>query len=61
MHNHSNITKGDNAKSKKGIVVILVRDASSRPVLHFYHVPSNCSEGYLRADTKSISNKTKRI
>ena len=58
MHN---ITKGDNAKSKKVRVVIFVRDTSSRPVLHFYQVPSNYSEGYSSywADTKSISNKTK--
>ena len=34
----SNITKGDNAKSKKGRAVILVRDMSSGPVLHFYQV-----------------------
>ena len=34
----SNITKGDNAKSKKGRVVILVRDTSSGPILHFYQV-----------------------
>ena len=33
----SNITKGDNAKSKKVRVVFLVRDTSSHPVLHFYH------------------------
>ena len=32
----SNITKEDNTKSKKGRVVILVRDMSSCPVLHFY-------------------------
>ena len=31
----SNITKGDNAKSKKGRVVIFVCDTSSGPVLHF--------------------------
>ena len=57
----SNITKGDNAKSKKGKVVILVRDTSSHPVLQFYQVPPKYSEGYssYRADTKSISNKTK--
>ena len=56
MHNHS-----QNAKSKKGRVVILVRNTSSRPVLHFYQVPSKYSEGYLsyRADRLSISNKTK--
>ena len=33
----SNKTKGDNSKSKKGKVVILVRDTSSGPVLHFFH------------------------
>ena len=57
----SNITKGDNAESKKGRVVILVRDMSSGPVLHFCRVPSKYSKGYLsyRADTKSFSNKTK--
>ena len=57
----SNITKGDNAKSKKGRVVILVHDTSSGPVLHFCQVPSKYSKGYLsyRADTKSFSNKTK--
>ena len=61
MHNQSNITKGDNAKSKKGRVVILVCDTSSRPGLHFYQVPSKYSEGHssYSADTKSISNKTK--
>ena len=62
MHNHCKyITKGDNAKSKKGRVVIFVRDTLSRPVLHFDQVPSKYSEGYssYRADTKSISNKTK--
>ena len=31
----SDITKGDNAKSKKGRVVILVSDTLSGPVLHF--------------------------
>ena len=30
--------KGDNTKSKKGTVVILVCDMSPGPVLHFYHV-----------------------
>ena len=55
------ITKGDNAESKKGRVAILLCDRSSHPVLHFYQIPSNYSEGYLsyRADTKSIS-KTKQ-
>ena len=57
----SNITKGDNAKSKKGRVVILVHDTLSDLVLHFCQVPSKYSEGFLsyRADTKSFSNKTK--
>ena len=57
----SNITKGDNAKSKKGRVVILVRYMSSGPVLHFCQVPSKYSKGYSSywADEKSISNKTK--
>ena len=34
----SNITKGDNAKSKEGRVVIHVPDTLSGPVLHFYQV-----------------------
>ena len=57
----SNITKGDNSKSKEGRVVILVRNMSSCPILQFYQVPSKYSEGYssFRADEKSISNKTK--
>ena len=57
----SNITKGDNAKSKKGRVVIFVRNALSCPVLHFYQVPLKYSERYSsdRADTISFSNKTK--
>ena len=36
----SNITKGDNAKSKKGRVTILVPDTPSHPILHFYQIPS---------------------
>ena len=57
----SNITKGDNAISKKGRVVILVRDTSSGLVLHFCQIPSKYSKGYTsyRADTKSFSNETK--
>ena len=55
----SDITKGENTKSKKGRVVILVRDTSSGPVLHFCKVPSKYSKGYYRADTKSFSSKTK--
>ena len=55
----SNITKGENSKSKEGRVVILVRNTSS--CLQFYKVPSKYSEGYssYRVDEKSISNKTK--
>ena len=34
----SNKTKGDNTKSKKARVVILVRNSSSGLVLHFYQV-----------------------
>ena len=57
----SNITKGDNSKSKEDRVVIPVRNTSSCPILQFYKVPSKYSEGYssYRADEKSISNKTK--
>ena len=56
-----NIRKGDNAKSKKGRVVIFVCDMSSGHVLHFCQVPSKYSIGYssYRADEKSISNITK--
>ena len=54
----SNITKRDNAKSKKGRVVFLVCDTSSHTVLYFYLVPSKYSEGFssYRADTKSMDN-----
>ena len=57
----SNVTKGDNAKIKKGRVFILIRNTSSGPVLHFCQVPSKYSKGYssYRVDEKSISNKTK--
>ena len=34
----SNKTKGDNSKSKKASVVILVHNTLSGPVLHFYKV-----------------------
>ena len=59
----SDITKGDNAKSKKDRVVILVRNMLSGPVLHFCQVPSKYSKVYssYRADTKSFSNKQKVI
>ena len=59
----SNITKGDNAKSKKGRVVILVHEILSGPVLHFCQIQSKYSKGHssYRADTKSFSNKTRVI
>ena len=38
-------TKGDNFKSKKGRVVILVQNTSSGPVLHFYQVSSKYPMG----------------
>ena len=54
----SNKTKGDNSKSKKARVVILVCDTSSGSVLHFYRVSKKSSNGSLtyRADTKSMDN-----
>ena len=56
----SNNTKGDNSKSEKGSVVILVCDMSSGPVLHFYQVSSKYSKGYssYRADKKFYANPT---
>ena len=56
---NSNTRRGNNSKSKKGRVVILVCNTSSRPVLHFYQVPSKYPEGYscYRAVIKSNSNK----
>ena len=53
--------KGNDSKSKKARVVILVHDTWSCPVLHFYQVLSKYFKGYLSyaADTKSTSNKTK--
>ena len=59
----SNITKGDNAKSKKGRVVILVHETLSGPVLHFCQVPSKYSKGYssYRADTKFFQIKQRVI
>ena len=53
------ITKGDDDKSKKGRVVILVRDMASYPVLHFYQVSPKDPKRYSssRADTKFFSNK----
>ena len=35
---NSNTKRGDNSKSKKDTVVILVRNTPSHPVLHFYQV-----------------------
>ena len=37
---------GDNSKSKKARVVILVRDTSSHPIVYFYQVSSKDSKGY---------------
>ena len=47
-------TKGNNSKSKKAGVVILVPDMSVCLVPHFYHISSNYSKGYssYRADKK---------
>ena len=47
-------TKGNNSKSKKARVVILVRDTSFHPVLHSYQVSSKYSKGYssYRLDKK---------
>ena len=58
---HSNITTEDNTNSRKGRVVILVRNTLSCPVLHVNQIPSKYSKGYSsnRADIKSIS-KTKQ-
>ena len=55
----SNKTKGDDSKSKKGRVVILVRDMSSDPVLHFYQVTSKYSKGYssYRAENKILRRR----
>ena len=40
-------TKDNNAKSKKGRVIILVQDMSSHPILHFYQIPLKYSKGNL--------------
>ena len=58
MKSNSNTRRGDNSKSKKARVIILVHNTSSCPVLYFYQVTSKYSAGYLcyRADTKSNSN-----
>ena len=51
---NSNKRRGNNSKSKKARVVILVHNTSSRPVLHFYQVSSKYAVGYscYRADKK---------
>ena len=58
MDNQSDVTKGDNAKSKKGRVVIFVRNMSFCPVRYLYQASSKYSEGSLtnRAGTKSMDN-----
>ena len=38
MKSNSNTGRGDNSKTRKAKVVILVCDMSYRPVLHFYLV-----------------------
>ena len=54
----SNKTKVNNSKSKKAIVVILISDTLSGPVLHFYEVSAKYSKEFFtyRADTKSMDN-----
>ena len=56
---NSNTRRGDNSKSKKAEVVILVCDMSSGPVLQYYQVLSKYSKEcstYI-ADTKSMYNQ----
>ena len=56
---NSKTRRGDNSKSKKAEVVILVCDMSSSPVLHYYQVLSKYSKEcstYI-ADTKSMHNQ----
>ena len=55
------ITKVDKAKSKKGRVVILVCDTSSRPVLHFFQILSKYSKDIPITDrTRNQFKKTKQ-
>ena len=57
MKSNSNTKRGDNSKSKKAKVVILVRDMSSHPVLKFYQESYKHSKGYwTRADMISMHN-----
>ena len=53
----SNKTKGNNSKSKKGRVVILVRNTSG-PVLHFYQVSSKYSKGHSSQERKRCLTPT---
>ena len=56
---NSNKRKGDNFKSIKAEVAILVCDMSSDPVLYYYQVSSKYSKEcstYI-ADTKSMHNQ----
>ena len=54
------IYKRDNAKSKKGRVVILVCDMQSGPVLHFYQVPRNIPKGIQLTERKQNVFQTKQ-
>ena len=58
MKSNSKTRWGDNSKSKRDRVVILVCNLSSSPILHFYQVSSKYSKRYscYRADTKSNLN-----
>ena len=53
---NSNTRRGDNSKTEKAKVVILVCDTSSHPVVHYYKVSSQYSKGYstCRVATESM-------
>ena len=57
---HLKWSRGNNSKSKKARVVILVRDTPSWPVLHICEVSWEYSKGYssYRADTNLPNNHT---
>ena len=55
---NSNTRRGDNSKSKKAEVVILVCDMSSGPILHYYQVSSKYSKECSNI-TKGDNNKSK--
>ena len=55
MKSISNKTKGDNSKSKKARVVILVCNTFSRPVLHFYQVLSKYSKDNIQVTEQTRS------